>query len=105
MALPEDSGIVYDFTIRATDEYDNFVECVTSFVANQSPICGDVNGDLATNISDMTYLVEFLFNDGPEPVATFAADFNCDGAVNITDMTYLVTYLFNNGPAPCAECP
>lgn len=69
------------------------------------PICGDVNGDLATNISDMTYLVEFLFNDGPEPVATLAADFNCDGAVNITDMTYLVTYMFDDGPAPCESCP
>jgi hypothetical protein len=69
------------------------------------PICGDVNGDLVVNISDMTYMVSYLFGGGPNPVAQQAADVNCDGVVNVSDMTYLINYLFDDGPAPCADCP
>ena len=39
--------------------------------AGQDPPCvvGDVNGDFAVNIGDPIYLLSFLFNQGPEPVA------------------------------------
>lgn len=74
-------------------------------IESSSFTCGDVNGDQAVNISDMTYLVSFLFSGGPDPVPYESADVNCDGAVNISDMTYMVSFLFSGGPAPCANCP
>ncbi|MEA2031347.1 MAG: hypothetical protein U9N55_07120, partial [candidate division Zixibacteria bacterium] len=69
----------------------------------QSFICGDVNGNgEEPNVSDITYLVTYLFNGGPPPPVLAAAD--CDGVggdeVNVSDVTYLVTYLFNGGPPP-----
>lgn len=67
--------------------------------------CGDVNGDIqGPNIADLTYLVEYLFNSGPEPPDPQMADMNGhSGSINIIDLTHLVNYLFNGGAPP--ECP
>ncbi len=75
-------------------------------------IRGNANGDGAenVNISDITYLVEYLFGIplGPIPPCPNEADVNSspNGAINISDITYLVEYLFGVplGPAPPA-CP
>ena len=39
--------------------------------AGQNPPCiaGDVNGDFAVDLSDTIYLLGFLFDQGPEPIA------------------------------------
>lgn len=67
-------------------------------------IRGDLNDDGAVNISDMTYLVAFLFSGGSPPVCEEEGDVNGDAAINISDMTYLVAFLFSGG-APPADCP
>lgn len=69
-------------------------------------IRGNVDGDAgdASNISDMTYLVAFLFSGGAAPVCFEEGDVTADGSINIQDMTYLVAYLFTGGIAP-APCP
>jgi hypothetical protein len=67
---------------------------------------GDVNCDGLCNISDVTYLINYLFQGGPPPCPFWTAgDANCDGAVNISDVNYLINYLFNGGPPPCDQCP
>lgn len=64
-------------------------------------ISGDVNTDGSINLLDITYLVRYLYKNGPEPVPEMmAADINGSGTVNIMDMVYLLNYLFKNGPAP-----
>jgi hypothetical protein len=65
-------------------------------------VCGDANGSGAVNIADVTYLVDYLFREGPEPVPFLAGDCDSDDRVNVVDLTYLVNYLFRSGPAPCA---
>jgi len=70
--------------------------------------CGNVDGlpgtGPVTNVSDLTYLVAFLFQGGPPPPDEAAA--NVDGSssggglVNVSDLTYLVAYLFQGGPPP-----
>jgi M6 family metalloprotease-like protein len=65
--------------------------------------CGDVNEDATTNIFDVTYIIKFLYLDGPPPVNMLAADVNNDGDVNIFDVTYLISYLYLGGPPP--NCP
>ncbi|MFH2056613.1 MAG: dockerin type I repeat-containing protein [bacterium] len=67
--------------------------------------CGDANGDAIVNITDAVYLIQYIFNDGPDPVSVEAGDANCDGIVNITDAVYLIQFIFNGGPAPCVDCP
>jgi hypothetical protein len=62
---------------------------------------GDANGDGAINVSDVVYLINYLFINGPAPDPIQAGDVNCDGVVNVTDVVYLINYLFIGGPPPC----
>lgn len=72
---------------------------------------GNANGDEsdAVNISDLTYLVDYLFGipNGPAPICIEEGNINGDAgeSINISDVTYLVAYLFGipNGspPPPC----
>jgi hypothetical protein len=42
---------------------------------------GDVNGDGVINVSDVVYLINYLFINGPVPPPLQAGDTNCDGTV------------------------
>jgi hypothetical protein len=56
---------------------------------------GDVDFDgVGPDISDLTYLIAFLFLDGPPPPITAQAD--CDGipGIDIGDLSRLIDYLF-----------
>ncbi len=68
-----------------------------------SPLCGDVNADSVVNIFDITYLIGYLYLDGPAPGDLNLADVNNDGTVNIFDVTALISYLYLSGPSPV--CP
>lgn len=61
---------------------------------------GDANADGDVNIFDVTYLIVYLYNDGPAPARLDIVDVNADGFINIFDVTYLISYLYKNGPAP-----
>jgi hypothetical protein len=64
------------------------------------------------DISDLVYLVDYMFTSGPPPPCWEEA--NVDGSgdgppdgsedIDISDLVYLVDYMFNGGPAPVA-CP
>jgi hypothetical protein len=61
---------------------------------------GDINHDGVIDISDLVYLVDWMFTGGPPPPCPEEADMNGDGAIDIADLVYLVDYMFNGGPAP-----
>jgi hypothetical protein len=62
---------------------------------------GDYNGDDVVNIMDLTYLVEFITSDGPEPAGgPERADANGDGYVNIADVVYYMNFLFGSSSPP-----
>jgi hypothetical protein len=63
---------------------------------------GNVNGDEKLSLSDIVYLINYLFKFGPEPIPELGiGDANCDGKVSLSDIVYLINYLFKFGPAPC----
>jgi plastocyanin len=62
---------------------------------------GDANGDGKITVSDVVYLVNYLFKGGPAPNPFLTGDANCDTKVTISDVVYLVNYLFKGGPPPC----
>ncbi len=64
-------------------------------------IRGDVNSDWKLNVSDVIYLINYLFKGGPSPNPIESGDVNCDGKVTVSDVVYLINYLFKGGPAPC----
>jgi len=81
---------------------------------------GDIDHDGSTepNISDLVFLVGFMFQLGPEmpcdePFSSecpehYYAEADIDGnggcVPNIADLVYLVSYMFQEGPAP-VPCP
>lgn len=65
-------------------------------------IRGDVNGDGAVSIGDVTTLIDYLLGSGGN-ISTSAADVNLDDGVSIADVTTLIDYLLNGTwpePAP-----
>jgi hypothetical protein len=67
--------------------------------------CGDANGDGVINVSDVVYLINYLFIGGPAPEPLKQGDANGDGVINASDIVYLINYLFVGGPPPAYGCP
>jgi len=66
---------------------------------------GQGTGGTSINVSDLTYLVAYLFQGGPEPVpVVLNGDCDCSLQINVSDLTYLVAFLFTGGPPPCNPC-
>ena len=61
---------------------------------------GDADNSGTLNVSDLTYLVNYLFKGGPAPSCKDEGDADGSGTLNVSDLTYLVNYLFKGGPAP-----
>jgi hypothetical protein len=66
-------------------------------------ICGDANSDESINILDATFIINYLYKDGPPPSPEESANVNNDGGINLLDATHLVNYLYKDGPEPV--CP
>jgi len=83
--------------------------CMGAIRGNVDMDPGDV-----IDISDLVFLVDYMFTGGPPP--TCAEEANIDGSccasgsseslsdIDISDLVYLVDYMFNGGPAP-PPCP
>ena len=93
---PTDGGLVY-----CGWNLDN-VRVVALYC--QGWVCADVDGDgLGPDIADLVYLVDYMFNGGPEPPVLDATNVDGLGEIDIADLVYLVDYMFNSGPEP--TCP
>jgi hypothetical protein len=71
---------------------------------------GDVNRDGKKTVSDVVFLINYLFKGGPAPVPLDLGDCNfCEqnppvqpGNPTVADVVYLVNYLFKAGLPPCS---
>ncbi len=84
------------------DEYDGYFTCCKGMRGN---IDGSDNDSL--NIADLTYLVTYLYENGPRPPCLEEADVDASGDKNPVredDLIYLTDYIFDGGPPPC-DCP
>lgn len=65
-------------------------------------IRGDINHDgTGPDVSDLVYLVTFMFSGGPQPPCLQEADINGNGTgPDVSDLVYLVTFMFSGGPEP-----
>jgi hypothetical protein len=68
------------------------------------PFCGDCTKDSLINLSDLVYLITYLYRGGVPPDPVCRADGNCDGTVNIGDVVALISYLYRGGLPPCTGC-
>ncbi len=72
-------------------------------VTIQDFICGDADGNgEGPYVSDLVFLVNYVFKGGDAPPVIAAADANGEDGdiINVADLTYMVNYIFKSGPPP-----
>jgi len=80
------------------DENENGIGDACDFV------CGDVdNLDGLVLISDLVYLVDYIFKGGPPPPIPFVANVDGEPGILVSDLVFLVDYIFRGGPDPTCE--
>jgi hypothetical protein len=66
--------------------------------------CGDANNDGSTDISDVVFVIAYIFSGGAAPgecnTPHGIGDANGSGDVDISDVVYLIAYIFSGGLAP-----
>ncbi|MGB8657664.1 MAG: dockerin type I repeat-containing protein, partial [Candidatus Zixiibacteriota bacterium] len=75
------------------------------FISEQFPVLtywpGDANFDGMVDVSDVIYLVNYIYKSGPAPPHLISADVNGpDRSIDAQDIIYLINYLFKSGPNP-----
>lgn len=113
LTLPP-GGSQYLLVKMAVGQGNDRLESITKLkeILNMSgPCCairGDINhdGSPVLDISDLIYLVNYMFQAGPEPYCLEEADVNASGSdvIDIGDLIYLIDYMFGAGPEP-PPCP
>ncbi|MDH3938767.1 MAG: M28 family peptidase, partial [candidate division Zixibacteria bacterium] len=101
---PVDTGTIL-FTAQLEDIAGATDQQLLSLLVRVWFICGDIDhsGGLP-DISDLVYLVDYMFTDGPPPAVMESADVNNSGGdIDIADLVYLVDFMFTDGPPPV--CP
>jgi hypothetical protein len=69
--------------------------------------CGDANGDGGIDISDVVFVISYIFSGGAAPgdcsTPQGLGDADGSGSVDISDVVYVIAYIFSGGQAP--HCP
>ena len=83
---------------------DGFSGAVTSGFLSVSLILdylpGDVDESGNINISDVVFLIAYIFSGGSPPVPLARGDVDCSKRVNISDAVFLISYIFSGGGPP-----
>ncbi len=58
---------------------------------------GDVNGDGALNVKDVTSMNAYIMKNSPSPFDKRLADLNGDGEINVKDVTLMCTWIMQQG--------
>jgi len=61
----------------------------------------DITGDGIIDVSDLMYLINYLYKGGPQPRPLENANVNCDATIDMTDVLFLANYIYKSGPPPC----
>jgi C1A family cysteine protease len=91
------------FTVRAEDGVGSYDERPFDLEIGPAFICGDLDGDEAINLLDVSFLIAYLYRDGPAPEPPQVADVDNSGEINLLDATYVINFLYKDGPPP--NCP
>jgi hypothetical protein len=99
---PIDTFSTAFYWLLAKSSYMEYVPIFnTGTVATTVVLRGDCTNDFEVDISDLTYLVNYLYLlSGSPPPTIQQGDVSNDQQVDVSDITYLVNYLFLQGDPP-----
>jgi hypothetical protein len=100
------------YTVTMVENWSYGPELTTeTFTVGPAGTCcvgttGNIDGsvDDMLDVSDVAFLVDYMFGNGPAPECPEEAELVPDGSSDISDLVYLINYLFRDGPPPPA-CP
>ncbi|MGB2698405.1 MAG: dockerin type I domain-containing protein [Candidatus Zixiibacteriota bacterium] len=100
-----------DDTVTLTGDFLSF--CGTDYILSLSQftkpefvlstsehLTCDINSDGVVEISDVVYLINYLFRNVFPPVFLLVPDVNTDCQTTIADAVYPINYLFQSGSMP-----
>jgi hypothetical protein len=99
----DDLGYLYVFDVVANSGCSAIDSCRALVLVGWNT-CGDANGDMVLDISDVVSLIAYIFQGGLPPNPPSNGDVDCSGGVDISDVVYIVTHIFSDGPGPCDGC-
>ena len=96
-------GNISNLSFCATSRMDTTVFDIKNTGAKAVLQGGDANFDGIVLVSDLVYMVDYLFKGGPSPIPIDdSGDFTCEDEINVADLTSMVDFLFKGGnPCPC----
>lgn len=92
---------------QAADYWKDFYKIIERDMSHE-PIQGDVNGDGAITITDVSMVVAFILGVQSDAFIAAYADVNGDGSITITDVAEIVKTILNgsgNTPQAYLTCP
>lgn len=92
-----------DNSLSPDNDYGWGVPDILAAIQYSFSLIGDVTGDELINVSDVIFLVNYLYKEGPAPSPLILGDVNCDDEINLGDLVYLVSYLYEGGTQPCSH--
>ncbi len=103
--IPPGTNVKVRFSFVSDDEYPYdgegfYIDDVRVGPKTSTWLAGDVNGDQVVDVSDIVFLINYLYRAGPAPDPLERGDVNQDGEVSLSDIVYLVNYLYRGGPPP-----
>ncbi len=63
-------------------------------------VAGDVDGSGIVTISDVVFLINYIFAGTQAPPNPDSADTDCSGMITISDAVYLINFIFSGGASP-----
>jgi hypothetical protein len=93
----------YSYKVRAKDQQDQWgawSNVETAVVITGEFTRGDANGDGTITLSDVVFLINYLYRGGNPPDPLAAGDANSDSQIDLADAVYLINYLFKGGSPP-----
>ncbi len=98
-------GFVHDGPILVPDMCDiSSMQIVSDgplYFVLQYVECGDADASGRLNMSDVVFLVSWIFGGGGSPLVDSVCNVDCSDTINMSDIIYLIQYFFADGPAPC----
>ena len=85
------------FTDTAFQTIHPSFDPVGSETTVEAYVPGDASDDGVVDISDLVYLVDYMFTGGPVPPCMLWVDVNGDCEYDISDLVMMVSYMFTGG--------
>lgn len=106
VAFWEEGDTAFEYVV-SLDSLRIFKIDLNEGISGKRFLRGDANADNRINISDPSFILNYKWKGGREPLCFDAADANDDEVIDSSDAVYLFVYLFLTGappPAPFPDC-